>query len=194
MPAPLIILTGPSAAGKTTIAKKLLQKKSLKLKKFVTCTTRPKRKGEINGKDYHFLDEYDFKSAIQNKEMIEWSKIYGNYYGSRKKDLEKQLSGKKPILLILDAQGVKKFKKTMPVCCIIYIDVPKKTLLKRLKDRSASESDIKTRLKKYESEKGVASLADYVVVNKDGDLTNTLKSVATLIKYGILSHQKAKKA
>jgi len=194
MPAPLIIITGPSAAGKTTIAKKLLQRKSLNLKKFITCTTRPKRKGEVNHKDYHFIGAENFKQAIKNKEMIEWSKVYGNYYGSRKKDLLKELAGKKPILLIIDAQGVKKFKKIFSACCVIFIDVPKKTLLKRLKERSAGAKEIETRIKKFESEKDTAALADKVIQNKDGKLAETVNNAATLIKYGILLQQKLKKA
>ncbi len=194
MPAPLIILTGPSAAGKTTIAKKLLQKKSLNLKRFITCTTRPKRKGEVNHKDYHFISEEMFKKAIQNKEMLEWSKVYDNYYGSRKKDLEKDLSGKKPILLIVDSQGVKKLKKIIPSCCIFFIDIPKKTLLKRLKDRASSIKETESRISKYEIEKGAEKLADKTFINKDGQLTETVKNIATCINFGILLQKKGEKA
>jgi len=194
MSAPLIILTGPSTAGKTTIAKKLLQNKSLNLKRFITCTSRPKRKGEVNHKDYHFLTEEDFKKAIKNKEMIEWSKVYNNYYGSSKKDLLKNLSGKNPILLLVDSQGVKKIKKTIPTCCVIFIDIPKKTLLKRLKDRASSIKEIQTRVNKYDVEKEVMALADKVITNKDGELSETVKNVATCINYGILLQKNAKKA
>ncbi|MDF1496701.1 MAG: AAA family ATPase [Patescibacteria group bacterium] len=194
MSAPLIILTGPSAAGKTTIAKMLLQKKSLNLKRFVTCTTRPKRKGEVNHKDYHFLSEEDFKKAIKNKEMIEWSKVYGNYYGSRKKDLLNSLSGKNPVLLIVDSQGVKKIKKIIPTCCVIFIDISKKTLLKRLKERASNSNENQTRIDKYEAEKEAMTLADKVINNKDGELSETIKNVATTINFGILLQKKAKKA
>ena len=111
MPSILFIITGPSASGKTTVAEKLLQQKFLKLKKITTCTTRNKRPNEISGQDYHFLKKETFAQAIKNKEMFEWSKVYGNYYGSRKTDLIKALQGSKNILIIVDVQGVKKIKK-----------------------------------------------------------------------------------
>lgn len=194
MSAPLILLTGPSAAGKTSVAKKLLQRKSLDISRFITCTSRPKRQDEVNHRDYHFLTEDEFKKAIKNKEMIEWSKVYGHYYGSRKKDLEKALKGKKPVLLIIDIQGVKKIKKLFPTCCIIYIDVPKKTLLKRLKERGSKILDIEKRIKAYEKENAAKCLADKVIVNKPGKLAETVKHTATIIKYGILMQCNDKKS
>jgi guanylate kinase len=192
MSAPLIILTGPSAAGKTTVAKKLLRRKSLNLKKFITCTTRPKREGEVNHKDYHFLTEDAFKNAIKNKEMFEWSKVYGHYYGSRKKDLDKDLKGKKSIIMIVDVQGVKKLKKMLPTCCIFFIDISKKTLIKRLKDRASSIKEIEKRIVKYDTEKAAEIIADKVILNNDGRLDETVTNIATCIKWAILQQKKAK--
>ncbi|MFZ6015270.1 MAG: guanylate kinase [Patescibacteria group bacterium] len=192
MSAPLIIITGPSAAGKTTVAECLLKRKSLKLKRFVTCTTRPKRKGEVNHKDYHFIKEADFKKAINNKEMLEWSKVYGEHYGSNKKDLLKALDGKNPILMVVDIQGVKKLKKLKPACCIIYIDVPKKTFLKRIKQRALNLTDFKARAAQYDKEQNAKKLADIVIINKDGRLRETVEKAACIIGYGLLLQKKGK--
>jgi guanylate kinase len=194
MSAPVIIITGPSAAGKTTVVRKLLQRKTLNLKRFVTCTTRPKRKGEVNHRDYHFLSEQDFKKAIKSKEMMEYSKVYGHYYGSRKKDFEKDIKGKKALLLIIDIQGVKKLKKLIPTCCILFIDISKKTLLKRLKDRGSNIKDVALRIKKYDKEEAAKSIASKVIINRNGKLAQTVNSIATLIKFGILKQERAKKA
>ncbi len=193
MSSKLFIITGPSAAGKTTVAEKLLQRKSLKLKKFTTCTTRVKRPGEINGRDYHFLDVKTFTKAIQNQEMIEWSKVYGNYYGSRRTDLMKALQGSKHVLIIVDAQGVKKFQKIIPDSCVIFIDTSKTALIKRLKTRGSDARDIAKRINKYEKDIKAKKSADIVILNKDGNLTQAVNQAADFVENCILTHNKAKK-
>lgn len=192
MSAPLIIITGPSAAGKTTVAQELLKKKSLNLKRLITCTTRPKRKGEKNHKDYHFLTEEEFKKAIDNKEMLEWSKVYGNYYGSRKADLEKALKGKQPVMMVIDVQGVKKLRNKLPTCCIIYIDVPKRSIIKRIKDRAFDGEDAKLRIKAYEKEKEAKKKVNNIVVNREGKLEQAVRDAAIIIKFGIRNQENCK--
>ncbi len=192
MSAPLIIITGPSAAGKTSVAEKLLKKKSLNLKRLITCTTRPKRKGEKNHKDYHFLTEDVFKKAIENKEMLEWSKVYGHYYGSRKTDLKKALQGKQPVLMIVDVQGVKKLRNKIPNCCIIYIDVPKRSIIKRIKKRAFDSEDAKHRIKAYKKEQEAKKKVNNIVVNREGELKQAVKDAALIIKFGIRNQENCK--
>lgn len=192
MPAPLIIITGPSTAGKSTIADCLIKRKALKLKRFITCTTRPKRPSEKNHRDYHFLTKTEFEREIKNKSLFEWSKVYGQYYGSRKKDLLKELQGKRPILIIVDSQGVKKLKRLVPACCTVFIDVPKKTFLQRIQKRTGSGADLKLRADKFDAEQKAKKIADIVIENHEGKLNQTVEHTACLIDFGILLHKKRK--
>ncbi len=161
----LIVITGPSGVGKTTIIKSLLDLYP-DLKYSVSMTTRQPRHNEKNGVDYHFVSEEEFKSRIEKDEFIEWSEVYGKYYGRLKKDLE-EISRESDVLVGIDVQGAEKLKEKYPECVSIFI-LPKSesALESQLRGRrTESEESLKTRLSTAIQEMEKADIFDYKVVN-----------------------------
>ena len=161
----LIIITGPSGVGKTTIIRSLI-KADPKLRYSVSLTTRKPRPREIDGVDYHFVSIAEFKEKIKNDEFAEWSEVYGQYYGRLKRDLE-EISRENDVLVGIDVQGAEKLKAKYPEGVTIFI-LPKSesALESQLKGRGTeSEESIKTRLNTAIHEIKKADIFDYKVVN-----------------------------
>jgi guanylate kinase len=136
----MLILTGPSASGKTEIAKILVNKN--KLKKLVTYTTRPPRLGEVDGIDYHFVSVSDFMTLKDNDEFIETTYYNNNYYGSRKSDVSPEK------VVILDPSGVNKFKECLKdKVVIVFLNTPEKLRVERMTQRGDSTDLIEKRIK-----------------------------------------------
>lgn len=173
----LIVITGPSGVGKTTIINALL-KQDPNLKYSVSMTTRQPRHNERHGIDYHFVSEEEFKDRIEKDEFIEWSEVYGKYYGRLKKDLEDTTSD---ILIGIDVQGALKLKKICPQAVFIFI-LPKseKALEMQLRGRGTeSESSLKDRLNSAIYEIKMADEFDYKVVNNE--INETVKKIMCII-------------
>ncbi|CUS93277.1 guanylate kinase [Candidatus Kryptonium thompsonii] len=121
----LIVVSAPSGSGKTTIAKKILEKFPF-MKFSVSATTRPKRNGEVDGKDYFFLSREEFEKKIQNGELLEWEEIYGNYYGTLKSVVESALKNGDILVFDVDVNGAISIKEKFPEdSVLIFIKPPK---------------------------------------------------------------------
>ncbi|MFA5935570.1 MAG: guanylate kinase [Patescibacteria group bacterium] len=179
---PLLLLTGASGAGKSSVLDVLLQDKTLPIVRFITCTTRPKRPGERHGKDYWFLTRPDFEAKMKKQRFYESAEVYGNYYGSSKDEMKRLLKGKKTILMILDVQGARTMKDHHPEATAIFIDAPTASLKHRLVERGSDMNDMKRRLAEITKEKRFKPEADEVILNRDGDLKRTVSRVRTIIK------------
>lgn len=179
-PKNLIILTGQSGAGKTTIAKEIL-KKHKGGKKFVNHTSRKKRSGEHRGREYNFVSKKEFEKMIKNFEFFEWAKVYGNYYGNSKKLLEECCDKNKFCIITTDIQGAKTFKKKLKNAKILFITVSQKELLRRLKERGDKEEDIKIRLKIAEKELKEAQKFKYIIENKKGKLKQAVDKIYKIL-------------
>ncbi|MBI5654043.1 guanylate kinase [Candidatus Uhrbacteria bacterium] len=189
---PIIIVTGPSGAGKSTVVDAILANVGARfprpggvtppLRKFVTCTTRPRRPGEKNGRDYHFMTRKKFEQDIKDGWFFEHAEVYGNLYGSSRRVMEKLFKGKSPIIGVLDVQGAKTVKRVIPEAFIIFIDAPKKSLVTRLKDRKTDAEELKRRIAKMEMEKKLKKSFDIAIMNPDGKIKETLKKVEAAIK------------
>jgi len=169
----LFVVTAPSGAGKTTLVDALLKKveKSHNLKRVVTYTSRKPRSHEIPGKDYHFLDPQDFERQICAGFFLEWSTVYGTYYGSAATLLE-QLQQGTSLIIILDIQGALALKQIYEQVVLIWIaPVNMETLRNRLVHRATDSSEqVNFRLALAESEiKNHAMQAsyDYTIINDD---------------------------
>lgn len=181
----VFIISGPSGAGKTTIAEAVL--KELKdIRKTVSCTTRKPRKGERDGKDYRFLTKGEFEKLIEEEAFLEWASILGNLYGTLKADVNSILGDGKDALLCIDVQGAKQVKEKLPRAISIFILPPNLGELKeRLIKRGEEEKEVERRLRLARKEIREIYRYDYYVVNDD------LKKAVELVKY-IISAEKSR--
>ena len=179
----IYVISGPSAVGKDTIIENL-QKLDNNFHFVVTATTRKPRKNEKEGKNHFFYSEKTFKKLIQNNDLIEWAKVYKNYYGVPKSQIFEPLKNNKDVLLRVDVQGAKRIKELIPDVVLILIK-PEKTesLRKRLIERGVNTTtEMSTRLKTAEREIQTSNFFDFIIVNKDGDLQYAVKKVLDIIK------------
>ena len=163
-----IVLSSPSGAGKTSISKMLLKiDKSISLS--ISCTTRPKRKGEVHKKDYLFLSDKQFSELEKNNKFLENADVFGFKYGTLKKSVINFFKNKKDVLFDIDWQGFQQLKQcNIEVVGIFILPPSKKELVKRLKNRGRdTKSEMKKRMNLVQNEISHFPEYDYVVINKD---------------------------
>jgi len=162
----IFIVSAPSGGGKTTLCSRLL-KKDAKLIASISMTTRPKRKGEVNKKDYFFVENKEFIRKIKQKGFLEWTKTYGWYYGTPRNSVDAVLKKGKDILLSIDVKGAMNVKRRMPGSILIFILPPSlKELKRRLENRKSDNTrEIKKRLGIVKKELSYARRYDYCVTN-----------------------------
>jgi guanylate kinase len=179
----IIILSGPSGSGKTTLQKTLLEAPKLKgkLVKSISATTRPKRKGEKDGKDYLFLTEQIFARRIRRGYFLEWEKVFENYYGTPKVQVTNLLSRGKHVLLCIDVKGADHIKQEFPLAVRIFIKPPSmQELRKRLENRASETQETLTRrLEVAQEEMKMAKEYDHVIIN--GSLDKAKEELSCLV-------------
>ncbi|MFN3967096.1 MAG: guanylate kinase [Endomicrobiia bacterium] len=177
----IIVISGPSGAGKTTVCKEIL--KRIKNTVFsVSATTRKPRKGEIQGRDYFFVSKEKFKEMIRNKDLIEWAIVHNNYYGTPKKFLQKTINSGKDIILDIDVQGGRKIKKLYPKGVFIFL-MPSslKALEQRIRKRAQDdEKTIKIRMKNVKKE--ISYMSDYTYLVINDKLNDAVEDIISIIK------------
>ncbi len=182
------VITGLSGAGKDSVVEGL--KKKIKFNRITTTTAREKRKGEKQGNPYYFVSKARFQKMIKNGDFFEWAKVYGNYYGNTYNELRKTSRKKIPTVLVVDCQGAKTVKKKILGAKVIFITVESlKGLRKRLVLRGEdSLSVINRRIKQAEKElktlnrPSAVKQWDFIVMNKEGKLDETVQKVSAYIK------------
>ena len=169
----IFIVSGPSGSGKTTLVKKLLGNKTLKNKlvRSISLTTRPKRSGEQDKKDYFFASDMRFNQERKAKKILEWTRYLGYYYATPRDFVERQLSRARHVILCLDLKGAFSIKRRYPHNTVTIFVIPPSlnTLLHRMTARcnKTKEEEVKQRLELAREELAVAARYDYCVVNKD---------------------------
>ncbi len=171
-PGLLIVISGPSGVGKDTVLRRLFEL-APDLKYSVSYTTRPPRAGEIDGHSYTFVSEPEFLRLIEQKEFLEWAKVYDHYYGTSRRRVEAALNRGEDIILKIDVQGATFVRKRMPEGLFIFITPPStEELLNRLTGRNTESPEaLAVRQKEALIELGLAKDYEHVVCNRDVDAT-----------------------
>ncbi len=184
----IIAVSAPSGTGKTTIVKKILNEFP-ELVFSVSATTRKKRDYEIEGVDYFFITEDEFKSKIEKHEFIEWEKFYDYYYGTFKSYIEENIEQGKSVIVEIDVKGALALKKIYPDSVLIFIYPPSiDELVRRLTNRQTeNETDLKKRIERAKMELSLKDNFDYFIINDD--LEKAITETESLIKK-IISKEK----
>jgi len=166
----MVVISSPSGAGKSTIARQLLSDSDMNLSLSVSVTTRERRPSEINGVHYHFIAKREFERLRDNDELIEWAEVHGNFYGTLRQTAEEALADGKDMLFDIDWQGAEQLQAKMPadVVSIFILPPTMRELQNRLNRRAEDTADvIETRLQnaRFEIQKWVKY--DYIVINED---------------------------
>lgn len=166
----LLILSGPSGAGKSTLIKTILEHFE-DVYFSISTTTRPKRDGEVDGKDYFFVTLEEFEKDIEEGMFLEWAKVHGNYYGTSLRPVQKALQEGKLVLFDIDVQGFESIKKSRfsELATSVFITTPTMSELRQrlLKRGTDDEATIQKRLKNALKEMQYMPQFDYILINED---------------------------
>jgi len=175
-----IVMSAPSGGGKTTIARKLLERRT-DVGYSVSCTTRAPRPGERDGVDYHFLSRHEFDVKASHGEFAEWAEVHGNRYGTLRSAIREVMEAGKHVMLDIDVQGARQVTAAFPESVTIFIVPPSvEVLVARLMGRkSESEEALALRLRNARIELLEAERYQYVVENDD--LEHAVRQVAAIL-------------
>ncbi|HKV04078.1 MAG TPA: guanylate kinase [Candidatus Acidoferrales bacterium] len=164
----VLIVSGPSGSGKSTLVQKILELPGTMLS--VSCTTRPPRKTESDGKWYNFISEAEFQRMVERGEFLEYAQVFGkNWYGTPRKSLEIALEQKKDLVLEIDVQGALQAKQKLPGAIAVFVIPPSRDdLERRIRERGQdSEDEIRRRLERARQEMLNYSSYDFAIINDD---------------------------
>jgi len=179
----LIVVSGPSGAGKDTLLARL-KEKNLPFHFVVTANTRPKRPGEVEGRDYHFVSRSEFVAMIERDELLEYAVVYGDHKGIPKHQVREALASGKDVIMRLDVQGAMTIRRLVPEAVLIFLMAgDENELADRLRARRTESLDsLKTRMDTARKELQHLPEFDYVVVNRNDALDDAVDAVLGIVR------------
>jgi guanylate kinase len=184
----LIVISGPSGVGKDSVVHGL-KERGFPVHFVVTATTRPRREGEVEGKDYFFVSKDEFARMIEAQEFIEYAFVYNDYKGIPKQQVREALASGQDVVMRLDVQGAATVRRLAPEAILIFLTTRSEDELgARLKARKSENPDeLSLRIATARQELKRVTEFDYVIVNSDGCLEATVETVMAII---LAEHQK----
>ena len=178
-----VVLSAPSGAGKTTIARTLVEDEE-DFGFSVSATTRPPRESEVHGEDYWFLSEEEFLEVVEHSGFAEWAKVHGEFYGTPKESLEAAGRDGRYVVLDIDVQGAMQIREAVPEALLLFILPPSvESLFQRLTGRGTEkEETLRRRLNTALQELRAAEAFDFFVINED--LEEVVREVRDLARAG----------
>ena len=178
----LIVISGPSGVGKDATLN-CMKELECPFHFVVTATTRPRRPGEVHGRDYYFVSMDEFKAMVEKGELLEHALVYGEYKGIPKAHVREALDGGKDVIIRVDVQGAATVRELVPDAVLVFLMASsEEELARRLRARrTESPESLKKRLATVHHEMAQMIHFDYVVVNRDHHLDDTVRQVLAII-------------
>jgi guanylate kinase len=179
----LIVISGPSGVGKDTVIRQM-KAKDLPFHFVVTATTRLPRPDEVHGKDYFFVSSDEFADMIEKDELLEYAFVYNDHKGIPKEQVRQALASGKDVIMRIDVQGADTIKEIIPDALLIFLTTQdEEEMVNRLKARKTeTPGGLKLRIATARQELKRLDLFDYVVVNRENELEQTLDTILAIIK------------
>ncbi len=179
----LVVISGPSGVGKDTVIQRM-KERELPFHFVVTATTRPARAGEVHGVDYFFLSSDEFARMIETDELLEYAIVYNDYKGIPKEQVRQALASGKDVLMRIDVQGAATIREISPEAVLVFLTTQNETeLVNRLKARkSETPEGLNLRIATARKELKRIKEFDYVVVNRDDKLDETVDKILAIIQ------------
>jgi guanylate kinase len=182
-PSPLlIVISGPSGVGKDTVLQRM-KERGLPFHFVVTATTRPRRGGEVHGKDYWFVTKDEFARMIEADELMEYAIVYGDYKGIPRQQVRDALASGRDVILRIDVQGAETIRKLAPEALLIFLTTAtEEELVHRLETRKTETAEeLKLRIATARKELQRIEAFDYAIINHDFHLDETVDSIRAII-------------
>ncbi|MFN2299981.1 MAG: guanylate kinase [Anaerolineales bacterium] len=179
----LVVLSGTAGSGKDSVVRRM-QERGIPFEFIVTCTTRPPRPGEENGRDYFFVSDPEFQELIRRGDLLEHAEVYGHQYGNSKTRVRQALAAGRDALLRIDVQGVDTIRRKCPEAVTIFLAASsEEELTRRLRKRGSETAEqVALRLRAAREEMRRIPDFDYVVINADGKLDATVDTIAAILR------------
>ena len=177
----MLVLSSPSGAGKTTISRLLLEKET-NISMSVSATTRPKRPGEVEGRDYYFIDPTEFNLMVNRRELLEHAKVFGHYYGTPRAPVKNALEAGSDVIFDIDWQGAQQLteKARHDIVSVFILPPSTEELDRRLYQRAQDSAGVlAARMAKAPDEMSHWAEYDFIVVNQD--IENSVSQVQAIL-------------
>lgn len=178
-----MVVSGPSGAGKDTVLNRM-KERGTDASFIVTVTTRSRRNYEIDGVNYHFVSEQQFNNLKENGDLLEFARVYGNWYGVPREQVIETVNKGRDAIIKVDIQGAFTIKQNMPEACFVFVTPPEvEELPSRLRKRNTESADeLELRLKSAGIELEGLQTFDYVVLNYEGEVDRAVDDILAIIK------------